>query len=52
MDAGVDAIMWDNMIGYNEGLAQLPDDTQRMAERKARVTRPAQVMVYASSYCA
>jgi len=27
VDAGVDAIMWDNMIGYNDGLAQLLDDT-------------------------
>jgi hypothetical protein len=34
-DAGVDAIMWDNMIGYNDGLAQLLEDTQRMVERKA-----------------
>jgi len=32
--------MWDNMIGYNDGLAQLLDDTQRMAERKAAGHRP------------
>ena len=38
VDAGVDAIAWDNMIGYNRGLAQLLDDTQRMAERKALET--------------
>ena len=38
VDAGVDAIAWDNMIGHNSGLAQLLDDTQRMAERKARGT--------------
>ena len=48
VDAGADAIMWDNMIGYNEGLAQLLDDTQRMAERKARETGRPKVMVYAN----
>ena len=48
VDAGVDAIAWDNMIGYNEGLAQLLDDTQRMAERKARETGRPKVMVYAN----
>jgi hypothetical protein len=48
VDAGVDAIIWDNMIGYNDGLAQLLDDTQRMAERKARETGRSKVMVYAN----
>jgi hypothetical protein len=48
VDAGVDAIMWDNMIGYNDGLSQLLDDTQRMAERKARETGRPKVMVYAN----
>ena len=48
VDAGVDAIIWDNMIGYNDGLAQLLDDTQRMAERKARETGQPKVMVYAN----
>jgi hypothetical protein len=48
VDAGVDAIMWDNMIGYNEGLAELLDDTQRMAERKAQQTGRRKVMVYAN----
>ena len=48
IDAGVDAIIWDNMIGYNDGLAQLLDDTQRMAERKARETGQPKVMVYAN----
>ena len=48
VDAGVDAIMWDNMIGYNDGLAQLLDDTQRMAERKARDNGRAKVMVSAN----
>jgi len=48
VDAGVDAIMWDNMIGYNEGLAQLLDDTQRMAERKSRETGRPKVMVSAN----
>jgi hypothetical protein len=48
VDAGVDAIMWDNMIGYKEGLAQLLDDTQCMAERKARETGRPKVMVYAN----
>ena len=52
MDAGVDAIMWDNMIGYNNGLAQLLDDTQRMAERKARETGRPKVMVYANVHIA
>jgi hypothetical protein len=52
MDAGVDAIMWDNMIGYNEGLAQLLDDTQRMAERKARQTGRPKVMVEANIHIA
>src|SRR5260370_31531146 len=47
VDAGVDAIIWDNMIGYNDGRAQLLDDTQRMAERKARATGRPQVRVYA-----
>ena len=46
--AGVDAIIWDNMIGYNDGLAQLLDDTQRMAERKAQETGRPKVMVYAN----
>jgi len=48
VDAGVDAIAWDNMIGYNRGLAQLLDDTQRMVERKARETGRPKVMVYAN----
>jgi Glycoside-hydrolase family GH114 len=48
VDAGVDAIMWDNMIGYNDGLAELLDDTQRMAERKARETGRPKVMVCAN----
>ena len=48
VDAGVDAIMWDNMIGYDEGLAQLLDDTHRMAERKARQTGRPKVMVEAN----
>ena len=48
VNAGVDAIMWDNMIGYNDGLAQLLDDTQRMAERKAQQTGRPKVMVYAN----
>ena len=48
VDAGVDAIMWDNMIGYHEGLAQLLDDTQRMAERKAQQTGRPKVMVSAN----
>ena len=40
--------MWDNMIGYDDGLAQLLDDTQRMAERKARETGRPKVMVEAN----
>jgi hypothetical protein len=48
VDAGVDAIVWDNMIGDNDGLAQLLDDTQRMAERKARETGRPKVLVYAN----
>jgi len=48
VDAGVDAIMWDNMIGYNDGLAQLLEDSQRMAERKARDSGRPKVMVYAN----
>jgi hypothetical protein len=48
VDAGVDAIVWDNIIGYNDGLAQLLDDTQRMAERKARETARPKIMVYAN----
>jgi len=48
IDAGVDAIVWDNMIGYNNGLAQLLDDTQRMAEQNARETGRPKVMVYAN----
>jgi len=48
VDAGVDAIIWDNMIGYDDGLAQLLDDTQRMAERKARETGRPKVMVCAN----
>jgi len=48
VDAGVDAIVWDNMIGYNDGLAQLLDDTQRMSERKAREIGRPKVMVYAN----
>jgi len=52
VDAGVDAIVWDNMIGYNDGLAQLLDDTQRMAERKARETGRPKVMVEANIHIA
>jgi hypothetical protein len=52
VDAGVDAIMWDNMIGYDDGLAQLLDDTQRMAERKARETGRPKVMVEANIHIA
>jgi Glycoside-hydrolase family GH114 len=48
VDAGVDAIVWDNMIGYDDGLAQLLDDTQRMAEQKARETGRPKVMVEAN----
>ena len=48
VDAGVDAIVWDNMIGYNDGLAQLLDETQRMAERKARETGRPKIMVEAN----
>ena len=48
VDAGVDAIAWDNMIGHGDGLAQLLDDTQRMAERNARETGRPKVMVYAN----
>ena len=48
VDAGVDSIAWDNMIGYNDGLAQLLDDTQRMAERKARETGRPKVIVSAN----
>jgi hypothetical protein len=48
VDAGVDAIVWDNMIGHNSGLAQLLDETQRMAERKAEETGRPKVMVYAN----
>ena len=52
VDAGVDAIMWDNMIGYNDGLAQLLDDTQRMAERKAHETGRPKAMVEANIHIA
>jgi len=52
VDAGVDAIMWDNVIGYNDGLAQLLDDTQRMAERKAQETGRPKVMVEANIHIA
>jgi hypothetical protein len=52
VDAGVDAIVWDNMIGYNDGLAQLLDDTQRMTERKARETGRPKVMVGANIHIA
>src|SRR5579864_8047931 len=52
VDAGVDAIVWDNMIGYDDGLAQLLDDTQRMAERKARETGRPKIMVEANIHIA
>jgi hypothetical protein len=52
VDAGVDAIIWDNMIGYDDGLAQLLDDTERMTERKARETGRPKVMVYANIHIA
>jgi len=52
VDAGVDAIIWDNMIGYSNGLAQLLDDTQRMAEWKARETGRTKVMVEANIHIA
>ncbi len=44
--------MWDNMIGYNDGLAQLLDDTQRMAQRKAQQNGRPKVMVYANIHIA
>jgi len=52
VDVGADAIVWDNMIGYNDGLAQLLDDTQRMAERKAQETGRPKVMVEANIHIA
>ena len=52
VDAGVDAIVWDNMIGYDSGLAQLLDDTQQMAERKARETGRPKVLVEANVHIA
>jgi Glycoside-hydrolase family GH114 len=52
VDAGADAIVWDNMIGYEDGLAQLLDDTQRMAERKAQETGRPKVMVEANIHIA
>jgi hypothetical protein len=52
VDAGVDAIIWDNMIGYDDGLAQLLDDTERMTERKAHETGRPKVMVYANIHIA
>jgi hypothetical protein len=52
VDAGVDSIVWDNMIGYNDGLAQLLDDTQRMAERKASESGRPKVMVEANVHIA
>jgi hypothetical protein len=48
VDAGADAIVWDNMIGYDGGLAQLLDDTQQMAERKAGETGRPKVLVEAN----
>ena len=48
----MDAIVWDNMIGYNDGLAQLLDDTQRMALRKAQQTGRPKVMVYSNVHIA
>jgi hypothetical protein len=48
IDAGADAIVWDNMMGYDDGLAQLLDETQRMAERKAREAGRPKVMVEAN----
>ena len=52
VDAGADAIVWDNMIGYNDGLAQLLDDTQQMAERKAGETGRPKLMVEANIHIA
>jgi hypothetical protein len=52
VDAGVDGIVWDNMIGYNEGLAQVLDDTQRMAGRKAQETGRPKVVVEANIHIA
>jgi len=52
VDAGVDAIIWDNMIGYDSGLSQLLDDAQRMAARKARETGRPKVMVEANIHLA
>jgi Glycoside-hydrolase family GH114 len=52
VDAGVDAIIWDNMIGYNDGLAQLLDDTQRMADQKARESGRPKVILAANVHIA
>ena len=48
VDAGVDAIVWDNMIGFKEGLQDLLEDTQRMAKQKAAEQGRPKVLVCAN----
>ncbi|HUT54190.1 MAG TPA: hypothetical protein VM658_12450 [bacterium] len=48
VDAGVDAIFFDNIIGDTEGMKILLSEAQRMAEEKARANGRPKVMVYAN----
>ncbi len=48
VDAGVDAIFFDNIIGDTEGMKVLLSEVQRMAAEKARASGRPKVMVYAN----
>jgi hypothetical protein len=48
IDAGVDAIMFDNIIGDTEGAKWLISDVQRMAAAKAAASGRPKAMVYAN----
>jgi len=48
VDAGVDAIFFDNVIGDTEGMRLLLGEVQRMAEAKAAATGRPKAMVYAN----
>lgn len=48
VDAGVDAIFYDNIIGDNDGMKLLLSETQRMAAAKAEENGRPKIMVYAN----
>lgn len=52
MDAGVDAIFFDNIIGDTGGMKLLLSEVQRLAEQKAAASGRPKVLVYANVHLA